>query len=90
MKSEREKNDYLLQNIKKKNPTHILQILFCLVLSVVSEVCSGLMLERLPRHIPRGQERMDSAEDDDFGDVFDNSVEKKRIVGDPSEWWTVC
>lgn len=44
------------------------------------------MLDRLPRHIPRERLVQDSGEDDDFGDVFDNSVEKKRIVGNPSKY----
>ncbi|KAG8182622.1 hypothetical protein JTE90_009985 [Oedothorax gibbosus] len=56
-------------------------MLFCLACVVA---CESLMLDRLPRHIPRDNLVQDS-EEDDFGDVFDNSVEKKRIVGDPNQ-----
>ncbi|GFT85846.1 uncharacterized protein NPIL_165381 [Nephila pilipes] len=61
-------------------------VALCLLVIAVVDICSGLMLERLPRHIPRSKVRLsqDSSEDDDIVESFDTSVEKKRIVNDPS------
>ncbi|CAL1273449.1 unnamed protein product [Larinioides sclopetarius] len=62
-------------------------VALCLLVTAVADLCSGLMLERLPRHIPRSKIRIshESAEDDEVGDSYDSSVEKKRIVQDPSQ-----
>ncbi|GFT85845.1 uncharacterized protein NPIL_165382 [Nephila pilipes] len=62
-------------------------VALCLLVIAVVDICSGLMLERLPRHIPRSKVRLsqDSSEDDDIVESFDTSVEKKRIVNDPSQ-----
>ncbi|KAF8767413.1 hypothetical protein HNY73_020379 [Argiope bruennichi] len=62
-------------------------VALCLLVTAVADLCSGLMLERLPRHIPRSKIRIshESAEDDDVADSYDTSVEKKRIVQDPSQ-----
>ncbi|GFV25120.1 uncharacterized protein TNCV_591861 [Trichonephila clavipes] len=71
----------------KETPYQIHGIVaLCLLVTAVADMCSGLMLERLPRHIPRSKVRLsqDSSEDDDIGESFDTSVEKKRIVQDPS------
>lgn len=56
----------------------------CLLLVAV---CSGLILERLPRHIPSHKNRFaqDSQEDEDLATSFDSSVEKRKISQDPNQ-----
>lgn len=59
-------------------------VALCLTLAAV---CSGLILERLPRHIPIHKSRFaqDSLEDEDLSPSFDSSVEKRKIIQDPNQ-----
>ncbi|GIZ02435.1 hypothetical protein CEXT_643911 [Caerostris extrusa] len=57
-------------------------VLFCVLVTIVADFCSGLMLERLPRHIPRTKPKAthEPAEEEDATQPIDTSVEKRRIV----------
>ncbi|XP_015905539.1 uncharacterized protein DDB_G0279979 [Parasteatoda tepidariorum] len=59
----------------------------CLLIIAISNVCNGLMLDRLPRHIPLSKDGFneDGVEDDDLVDTYDTSIEKKKLLPEPEQ-----
>ncbi|XP_035215005.1 uncharacterized protein LOC118188621 [Stegodyphus dumicola] len=60
-------------------------VVLLLLITAVADLCSGLVLERLPRHVPLSS-RYSTAAEDEVTRSFDSSVEKRKITESPTKF----